>query len=93
MLPIHFGPWQTVYGWFRELPRFLFQTAHDEALMLDRERAGRKARRGEAVGGGDRQPLCQASASWNRGFDASLLIAWQKMRRRLNALPRRSACR
>ena len=19
MLPIHFGPWQTVYGWFREL--------------------------------------------------------------------------
>lgn len=25
MLPIHFGPWQTVYGWFRELARrFLF---------------------------------------------------------------------
>ena len=30
MLPIHFGPWQTVYGWFRELARrFLFQTIHD----------------------------------------------------------------
>ncbi len=29
MLPIHFGPWQTVYGWFRELARrFLFQTIH-----------------------------------------------------------------
>ena len=26
MLPIHFGPWQTVYGWFRELARrFLFR--------------------------------------------------------------------
>src|SRR5450432_3295318 len=44
MLPIHFGPWQTVYGWFRELARrFLFQTIHDLALMLDREQAGREA--------------------------------------------------
>lgn len=44
MLPIDFGPWQTVYGWFRELARrFLFQTIHDVALMLDRERAGREA--------------------------------------------------
>jgi hypothetical protein len=25
MLPIHFGPWQTIYRWFRELARgFLF---------------------------------------------------------------------
>lgn len=37
MLPIHFGAWQTVYGWFRELARrFLFQTIHDIELMLDR---------------------------------------------------------
>src|SRR5450631_2321874 len=44
MLPIHFGPWQTVYGWFRELARrFLFQAIHDLALMVDRERAGRQA--------------------------------------------------
>jgi transposase len=43
MLPIHFGPWQTVYAWFRELARrFLFQTIHDVALMIDRERAGRE---------------------------------------------------
>ncbi|ESX63776.1 hypothetical protein X759_33605 [Mesorhizobium sp. LSHC420B00] len=29
-------------AWFRELARrFLFQTVHDVALMLDRERAGR----------------------------------------------------
>ena len=39
MLPVHFGAWQTVYGWFRELARrFLFQTIHDIEVMLDRER-------------------------------------------------------
>jgi transposase len=39
MLPIHFGTWQTVYGWFRELARrFLFQTIRDIERMLDRER-------------------------------------------------------
>src|SRR6476620_9293824 len=39
MLPVHFGHWRTVYGWFRELARrFLFQTIHDVELMLDRER-------------------------------------------------------
>ena len=44
MPPIHFGLWQTVYGWLRELARrFLFQTIHDLALMLDREQAGREA--------------------------------------------------
>lgn len=44
MLPIHFGHWRTVYGWFRELARrFPFQTIHDVELMLDRERAGREA--------------------------------------------------
>lgn len=43
MLPIHFGPWQTVYGWFRELARrFLFQTIDDIELMLDREHQGRE---------------------------------------------------
>jgi transposase len=43
MLPIHFGPWQTVYSWFRELARrFLFQTIPDVELMLDRERQGRE---------------------------------------------------
>src|ERR1700737_383636 len=44
MLPIHFGPWQTVYGWFRELARrFLFQTTRVLALMLDRGRGERGA--------------------------------------------------
>ena len=50
MLPIHFGAWQTVYGWFRELARrFLFQTIHDIELMLDREREGREASPSAAV--------------------------------------------
>src|SRR5260370_4525469 len=44
MLPIHFGPWQTVYGWSRELARrFPFQTIHNLALMLARAHAGREA--------------------------------------------------
>ena len=49
MLPVHFGPWQTVYGWFRELARrFLFQTIQSGADGR-RERAGREA----SLGGGD----------------------------------------
>jgi putative transposase len=44
MLPVHFGPWQTIYWWFRRLiRRFLFVTLHNIALMLDRERVGREA--------------------------------------------------
>lgn len=59
MLPIHFGPWQTVYWWFRRLMRrFLFQTIHDLALMCDRERAGT---RGEPIRWGHRQPVGQGA--------------------------------
>ena len=44
MLPTNFGPWQTVYWWFRRFARrLLFRTLHDVALMLDRERVGREA--------------------------------------------------
>lgn len=58
MLPIHFGPWQTVYSWFRELARrFLFQTIHDVALMLDRERAGREANPSAGVSTASRSRL------------------------------------
>jgi transposase len=43
MLPEDFPPWPTVYWWFRRfVRRFLFQTIHDVALMLDRERVGRE---------------------------------------------------
>ncbi len=44
MLPVHFPAWQTVYWWFRKLlRRFLFQTIHDIAVMIDRELQGREA--------------------------------------------------
>ena len=44
MLPVHFGPWQTVYWWFRRfVRRLLFRTIHGVAPMLDREAAGREA--------------------------------------------------
>ncbi len=44
MLPITFGPWQTVHRWFRRfVHRLLFQTIHDVALTIDRELAGHEA--------------------------------------------------
>ena len=44
MLPSEFGPWQTVYWWFRRfVHRLLFRTIHDVALMIDREQAGCEA--------------------------------------------------
>jgi transposase len=50
MLPIHFGAWQTVYGWPRELaPRFLSRTMQDIELMLDRERQGWQQSPSDAV--------------------------------------------
>jgi putative transposase len=45
MLPTNFGPWETVYWWFRRFVRRLwFRTLHDMALMLNREWMGREAR-------------------------------------------------
>src|SRR5450631_2555791 len=77
MLPIHFGPWQTVYGWFRELGRrFLFQTIHDLALMLDREQAGREA----SPSGGviDSQSVKAPAPNAQRGYDAGKKIVGRK---------------
>src|ERR1700719_3478189 len=76
MLPIHFGPWQTVYGWFRELARrFLFQTIHDLALMVDREKAGREASPSAAVI--DSQSV-KAPHAETRGYDAGKKIVGRK---------------
>lgn len=76
MLPVRFGHWRTVYGWFRELARrFLFQTIHDVALMLDRERAGA---RGEPLGDGHRQPVGQTPQGKTRGYDAGKKIVGRK---------------
>lgn len=76
MLPIHFGHWRTVYGWFRELARrFLFQTIHDVALMLDRERAGREASPSAAVI--DSQTV-KAPQGTTRGYDGAKKIVGRK---------------
>ena len=76
MLPIHFGAWQTVYGWFRELARrFLFQTIHDIEVMLDRERQGRE--QSPSAGVIDSQSI-KAPAAQVRGFDAAKKIVGRK---------------
>jgi transposase len=76
MLPIHFGAWQTVYGWFRELARrFLFQTIHDIEVMLDRERQGRE--QSPSAGVIDSQSV-KAPAAQVRGFDAAKKIVGRK---------------
>jgi len=76
MLPVHFGHWRTVYGWFRELARrFLFQTIHDVELMLDRERAGREASPSAAVI--DSQSV-KAPHAEIRGYDAAKKIVGRK---------------
>lgn len=76
MLPVHFGAWQTVYGWFRELARrFLFQTIHDIELMLDRERQGREQSPSAAVI--DSQSV-KAPSAGERGFDAAKKIVGRK---------------
>jgi len=51
MLPSEFGPWQTVYWWFRRfVRRLLFRTTHDVALLIDREQAGREQAGREQAG-------------------------------------------
>ena len=76
MLPVHFGCWQTVYAWFRELARrFLFQTIHDVELMLDRERSGREASPSAAVM--DSQSV-KAPHAETRGYDAGKKIVGRK---------------
>jgi transposase len=76
MLLIHFGPWQTAYGWLRELARcFLFQTIHDVALMVDRERAGREASPSAAVIDSQSVKALQAKT---RGCDAGKKVVGRK---------------
>lgn len=76
MLPRDFPPWQTVYWWFRRFVRLLlFQTIHDVALMIDRERAGREASPTGAVL--DSQSV-KAPAAKERGFDGGKKITGRK---------------
>ncbi len=76
MLPKDFPPWQTVYWWFRRfMRRFLFETIHDVALMIDRERAGREA--SPTAGVIDSQSV-KAPAAQVRGYDAGKKISGRK---------------
>lgn len=76
LLPKGFPPWQTVYWWFRHLLwRFLFQTIHDVALMIDRERAGCEA--SPSAGVVDSQSV-RAPAAAKRGYDAGKKINGRK---------------
>ena len=69
MRPTNFGPWQTVYWWFRRfVRRMLFQTIHDVSLMLDREWAGREA--SPTAGVLDSQTV-KAPHGTARGYDAA----------------------
>jgi putative transposase len=72
MLPTNFGPWQTVYWWFRRfVRRMLFQTIHDVLLMLDRERVGREA---SPSGGVLDSQTVKAPHAQTRGYDANKKI-------------------
>lgn len=76
MLPIYFGHWRTVYGWFRELARcFLFQTIHDVELMLDREWSGRKA--SSSAGVIDSQSI-KVSHAKTKSYDAGKKVVGHK---------------
>ena len=69
MLPTNFGPWQTVYWWFRRfVRRMLFQTIHDVSLMLDREAHGREA---SPSGGVLDSQTIKAPHAKTRGYDAN----------------------
>jgi transposase len=77
MLPVHFGPWQTVYWWFRRLMRrFLFRTIHDLALMCDREQAGREA--SPTAGVIDSQSVKAPAPGAERGYDAGKKVVGRK---------------
>lgn len=77
MLPVHFGPWQTVYWWFRRfVRRLLFRTVHDIALMLDRERVGREAH--PTAGVLDSQTVKAPHAPGGGGYDAAKKVKGRK---------------
>jgi putative transposase len=76
MLPVRFGPWQTVHCWFRRfVRRLLFRTIHDVALMLDREAAGREA---SPTGGGLDSQTVKAPFAAERSYDGAKRIVGRK---------------
>ncbi|MCI0755653.1 IS5 family transposase [Teichococcus vastitatis] len=77
MLPVHFGPWQTIYWWFRRLMRrFLFVTLHNIALMLDPERVGREV--SPTAGVLDSQTVKSPHAAGGGGYDTAKRLKGRK---------------
>jgi transposase len=77
MLPTDFGPWPTVYWWFRRfVRRLLFRTIHDIVLMLDREQAGRAA--SPSAGVLDSQTVKATAAPNGGGYDAAKKLKGRK---------------
>jgi putative transposase len=77
MLPTNFGPWQTVYWWFRRfVRRLLFRTLHDVALMLDRERVERAA--SPTAGVIDSQSVKAPHAPGGGGYDGAKKVKGRK---------------
>jgi len=76
MLPQEFGPWQTVYWWFRRLMRrFLFATILDSCAMLDRHRQKKALAPSLAIL--DSQSVKAPHAS-DRGIDAHKKVVGRK---------------
>lgn len=76
MLPKEFGPWQTVYWWFRRLMRrFLFSTILNICIMLDRFRCGKKEL--PSLGILDSQSV-KAPQAKERGIDGNKKIVGRK---------------
>ena len=77
MLPIHFGPWQTVYGWFREFGAALSVPNHPRRGADAGSRAGRA--RGQSHGWRDRRPVpSRLRKLKTRGYDAGKKIVGRK---------------
>lgn len=76
MPPAHFGPWQTVYWWFRRfIRRLLFRIIHDVVLMLGREAADREA---SPTGGVLDSQAVEAPFAEKRGYEGGERIAKRK---------------
>ena len=74
MLPSEFGPWETVYWWFRRfVRRLLFRTIHDVALMIDREQADceQAGREAGPTGGVLHSQTVKVPFAAQRGYDGA----------------------
>ncbi len=77
MLPEHFPPHQTAYGWFvRFRDNGLWESINQHLLMLDREMSGRQASPSIAIV--DSQSAKTTEAGGPRGFDAGKKVEGRK---------------